>query len=319
MKIMITGGNGFIGTWLCKYLADKGHKIMILDDLSNSTRSNLIRLAYGEQNIKAKVGSILDKNLVNKILKEYKNIMHLAAIPRISNSIKYPTKTCRVNIEGTVNLLEQARKNNIEKFIYISSSSVYGEKIAINHAGVDYTVEKGDPSLNKFDELNPCSPYGIQKFASEKMCRFYYDKYKMNITILRYFNVFGSGQDHKTGAVVPCLIKAISDNEIPNITGDGKQIRSFTYIKDVIEATRLALLDCKGYEIYNVAGKDSIDINELYHYICLRLNKYPDTINYAERNSSDRLCSIANIDRINKRLGFSPKYSCWDGLKEMIK
>ena len=223
MKVLITGGAGFIGSHLVDKCLDLGYHVVVVDDLSTGMRANLTQ--YSEVDLR--VGDIRDAFFMVRAMKGCEVVFHLAALPSVSRSIEEPILTTAVNLGGTVQVLEAAKKHMPRRVVFSSSSSVYGSGYEVGQHELMATY--------------PRSPYAVQKLASEQMCNLYRDNFGLSTICLRYFNVYGPRQSLKAGsgyaAVVPQFIEAKEHAERATIYGKGDQTRAFTYVKDVVEAT----------------------------------------------------------------------------------
>ncbi len=225
MKILVTGGAGFIGSHIVRALVEGGDRVWVIDDYSTGRAENLDDI---RSRITVVEGDIRDESVAGPVLREVEGVFHQAALPSVPRSFADPVGTTSVNAAGTLNLLEAARRSRIRLFVFASSSSVYGD------------VGGGA----KREDLPPCplSPYAASKLAGENYCRLYWKLYGLPAISLRYFNVFGPGQDPASqyAAVLPLFITAILRGESPVIYGDGRQSRDFTYVDNVVRAN----LDC---------------------------------------------------------------------------
>ena len=241
-KFLVTGGAGFIGSNLCEAILKMGHKVRCLDDLSTGKQAN-VDVFLDNPNYEFIKGDIKDLDTCMKACEGVDYVLNQAAWGSVPRSIEMPLFYCANNIQGTLNMLEAARQNGVKKFVYASSSSVYGD----------------EPNLPKKEgrEGNLLSPYAVSKRADEEWAKQYTRHYGLDTYGLRYFNVFGRRQDPNGAyaAVIPKFIKQLLNGETPTINGDGKQSRDFTYIENVIEANLKACLaphEAAG-ETFNVA------------------------------------------------------------------
>ncbi|OBR89760.1 UDP-glucose 4-epimerase [Clostridium ragsdalei P11] len=299
MKIMVTGGTGFIGSHIVDLLIKNNYDVCVIDNLSHSEIENI--------NPKAKFYKcdILDPT-VYKIFEVEKPdiVVHEAA--QISNdySISNPIKDASINIIGTLNLLESAKNVKAKKFIYASSAAVFGE-----------------PSYLPIDEnhsLNMISNYGVSKHTPEHYLNVYRKLYNIPYCVLRYSNVYGPRQlSSSGGGVVSIFCNKIIKNQPPYIYGDGKQIRDFVYVKDVARANLLAIKNtCEG--IFNVCSGQKISINELFKIIASILNKKLQPI-YTENKLGDLVISYMTYQKIFKKMGWKPIYDIFEGIKETLE
>jgi UDP-N-acetylglucosamine 4-epimerase len=235
-------------------------------------------------------------------------VMHEAAIPSVQRSVLDPLTTNEVNIKGTLNLLEEARQAGVKRFVYASSSSLYGES----------------PTLPKVESmpLAPLSPYGLQKMVGEKYCMLYHSLYGLPTIALRYFNVYGQRQDPASdyAAVVPRFITAAKQGEPPTVYGDGEQTRDFTFIENVVNANRLA---CTAGEAafggaYNIGCGDRISLNELLGAIGKLVGRALEPV-HEDPRPGDIRDSLAGIELAEQRLGFKPGVDLAEGLRRTFE
>ncbi|RKL68221.1 LPS biosynthesis protein WbpP [Salipaludibacillus neizhouensis] len=305
-KFLITGGAGFIGSNLADFLLQHGFEVKVLDDYSNGRHENIkdLKSKYEFEFIE---GDIRDLETCKAAVKGVDYVLHQAAWGSVPRSIRMPLVYDEVNIHGTLNMLEAAKDAGVKKFVYASSSSVYGD----------------EPTLPKVEgrEGKPLSPYAITKKVNELYAKNYFELYGLETVGLRYFNVFGRRQDpHSTyAAVIPIFIRDLLKDQAPNINGDGSQTRDFTYIDNVIEANLLACLagtEASG-EAFNIAYGKKITLNELYEIICKLLDKEIKP-NYREPREGDIPHSLADISKTKKLLGYDPKIDVFEGLERTM-
>ena len=258
---LVTGGAGFIGSNLTEALLTQGEDVNVLDNFSTGRRENLADVekwaAEGGGKFTLIEGDIRDVDTCSSAVKAADYVLHQAAIPSVVRSVEDPTSTNAVNIGGTLNLLEAARKHGVDGFVIASSSSLYGDSEVLPK------VESMPP--------NPISPYGLQKLTAESYCRLFHALYGVPTVALRYFNVFGPRQDPSSdyAAVVPRFITAMKSGGQPTIYGDGEQTRDFTFIRNVVQANLLAARangNAQG-RAFNIAYGDRISLNDLVKQI----------------------------------------------------
>lgn len=304
---LVTGGAGFIGSNLCEAILNLGYKVRCLDDLSTGKQEN-IDMFMDNPNYEFIKGDIKDLDICMKACKDVDYVLNQAAWGSVPRSVEMPLFYCANNIQGTLNMLEAARQNRVKKFIYASSSSVYGD----------------EPNLPKKEgiEGNLLSPYAVSKRANEEWAKQYTKHYGLDTYGMRYFNVFGRRQDPDGAyaAVIPKFIKLLMNGEIPTINGDGKQSRDFTYIENVIEANLKACLassDAAG-EVYNIAYGGREYLIDIYYGLTKALN-----INIEPKYGPDRVGDIkhsnADITKAKKLLGYNPEWSFEKGIKAAIE
>jgi len=303
MKVVVTGGAGFIGSNLADELANRGKEVVILDDLSTGKIENIGRLRKRE-NVRFVNGSVTDMELLKVVFKRAEVVYHLAAIPSVPRSIKEPERSNEVNINGTLNVLMAARACGVRKVAYASSSSVYGD-----------TLE-----LPKREEMNPnpLSPYAVTKLTGEYYCRVFQEVYGLETVSLRYFNVYGPRQDplSEYAAVIPKFIQRALKGMPPVIYGDGNQTRDFTFVKDVMEGT-IILAENEATGVFNIGRGEQTSINHLARLVLEVTGQDFEPIHEKPRTGDVRH-SLADISRA-KSYGYNPKYSVKEGLKETVR
>ena len=304
---LVTGGAGFIGSNLCEAILDLGYRVRCLDDLSTGKIAN-VEMFSNNPNYEFIKGDIkkLDTCMESCCGVDY--VLNQAAWGSVPRSIEMPLFYCANNITGTLNMLEASRKNGVKKFVYASSSSVYGD----------------EPILPKKEgkEGNLLSPYAVTKRADEEWAKQYTRHYGLDTYGLRYFNVFGRRQDPNGAyaAVIPKFIKQLLRGETPTINGDGKQSRDFTYIENVIEANLKACLaggEASG-QAYNIAYGGREYLIDIYYGLTKALGIDIEPIFGPER-AGDIKHSNADISKAKELLGYDPEWSFERGIKAAIE
>ena len=301
-RVIVTGGAGFIGSHLAEELVRRGYYVTILDDLSTGKMPNIERL-LSKKNIDFVRGSITNCPLLLKLFKNALYVFHQAAIPSVPRSVDSPQFSHEANITGTLNVLLSARDNHVNKVIYASSSSVYGDT---------QTLPKREDMLP-----SPQSPYAVTKLSGEYYCQVFHQVYGLPTICLRYFNVYGPRQDPDSqyAAVIPRFIKGTSEGNPPIIFGDGEQTRDFTFVKDTVEANILAAQsDACG--LFNISRGESITINRLAELVIELIGKKVEPI-HQEPRPGDIRHSLADVSKA-KAFGYEPKYGLEVGLAETI-
>lgn len=291
---------------MCEALLNMGYRVRCLDDLSTGKQQN-VDLFMNHPDYKFIKGDIKDLQACTDACKGVDYVLHQAAWGSVPRSIEMPLFYCANNITGTVNMLEAARKNHVKKFVYASSSSVYGD----------------EPNLPKKEgtEGNLLSPYAVTKRCDEEWAKQYTMHYGLDTYGMRYFNVFGRRQDPDGAyaAVIPKFIKQLLNDERPTINGDGKQSRDFTYIENVIEANLKACL--AGHEAagraYNIAYGGREYLIDIYHMLSEVLGKGMEPA-FGPDRAGDIKHSNADISRAKKMLGYEPEYDFERGIAEAI-
>lgn len=298
-KVLVTGGAGFIGSHLTERLLNEGYRVTVLDDLSEGRWENL---PSHHKNLKKIKASILDN--ISGIVAGNDVIFHLAAVPRLQRSLAEPWQTHRVNVDGTLNLLLEAQKHKVKRFIFSSSSSVYGNKNKI-----PFTEEmKPDPLV----------PYSLQKVMAEDYCRMFARLWGLGTISLRYFSVYGPRMNPNSpyALLLPKFIKLMSQGKIPVINGDGKQSRDFTFVSDIVEANLLAAESRLSGEIFNIGYGKSISVNKVVRLLNKLMGK-----NIKPRHGPaivEPRITLASNAKARKRLGWKPKVSFEEGLKNIL-
>lgn len=299
---LVTGGAGFIGSNLCEVLLQRGHKVRCLDDLSNGLQKN-VDIFLENANYEFIKGDIRDFEICSQACEGVDYVLHQAAWGSVPRSIKMPLLYEDVNIKGTLNMMEAARQKGVKKFVYASSSSVYGDH----------------PILPKREghEGKLLSPYALTKRINEEYGRMYTELYGLDTYGLRYFNVFGRRQNPEGAyaAVIPKFIKQLMQGERPTINGDGKQSRDFTYIENVIEAN---LKVCQAPpkaagQAFNIAYGGREYLIDIYQALCEALHIQGEPIFGPER-PGDIKHSNADISKARQLLGYEPEYDFAQGL-----
>ena len=300
MNIFVTGGTGFIGLHLINYLSNHGNKITAFDNFINS--SNKINPTNSK--IKIINGDILDYPLLSKSLKNIDVIIHLAAQISVIDSIKDPHNTMKVNVNGTQNVLDACIQNNIKNFIAISTAAVYGNQ---------------DIELSEKSKTIPISTYGKSKLLMEEKIINFSKKNDLNSIILRFFNIYGSGQSPQHAGVITKFLNNIQENKPLEIYGNGNQTRDFIHIDDAVECISLAIknIDKKIGKIYNVGSGKSTSILDIANLL-LKLSGKNLPINFKPEIKGDILHSKTSTT-VKKELGFEPKISLQEGLSRFFQ
>lgn len=316
MKILVTGGAGFIGSNLCEYLLKEVNKVRCLDNFSTGKPENVLPLLrdYPDR-FELIVGDIRNIEDCKKAVEGMEYVLHEAALGSVPRSIKDPITTDQVNIGGFLNMLVAARDAGIKRFVFAASSSTYGDS---------KTLPKVEDVIGK-----PLSPYAVTKYVNELYADVFSRTYGMEYIGLRYFNVFGRRQDPNGAyaAVIPLFVKKFMNHESPNINGDGEYSRDFTYIDNVIQMNMLALTTANPdavNQIYNTAYGERTTLNQLVDALKEYLSEYDSEIanieaTHGPNRVGDIPHSLANVDKAKELLGYNPKFSMKEGLKEAVK
>lgn len=305
-RFLVTGGAGFIGSNLCEALLQLGCEVRCLDDLSTGKREN-VDLFVDNPNYEFVKADVKDYDACLTACEGVDYVLHQAAWGSVPRSLEMPLFYCVNNIQGTLNMFEAARQNGVKKFVYASSSSVYGD----------------EPNLPKVEgrEGNLLSPYALTKDCNEQWAKQYSMHYDLPTIGLRYFNVFGRRQDPNGAyaAVIPKFIKQLLAGERPTINGDGRQSRDFTYIENVIEANFKACLapeEADG-QAFNIAYGGREYLLDLYYVITESLGVDIEPL-FGPDRKGDIKHSNADISKAKRLLGYDPEYDFKRGLNEAI-
>ena len=306
-KFLVTGGAGFIGSNLVETILTLGYKVRVLDNFSTGKRENIAEFMENK-NFELIEGDIRNLEDCRKACEGVDYVLHQAAWGSVPRSIELPLEYEEINVKGHLNMMQAARENKIKKFVYASSSSVYGD---------DERLPKKEG-----EEGRVLSPYALTKKINEEYADLYFRVYGLDTIGLRYFNVFGRKQDPNGfyAAVIPKFVKQLLNNETPQINGDGETSRDFTYIENVVQANLkecLAKKEASG-QAFNIAYGGRETLNNLYDKISelLKINKKPI---YASERVGDIKHSNADISKARLFLNYDPKYSMSEGLTLTIK
>lgn len=293
MKIIVTGGAGFIGSNLVDALVGRGFNVHVIDNLSNGKKANVNKKA------KLHVLDITDINSIKPVFKETDYVFHLAALPRVQYSIEQPAESNKTNVEGTLNVLISAAEAKVKKVIYSASSSAYGDQAVM-------------PLKENFAPA-PKSPYGLQKYLGELYCRLWSDVYGLPTVSLRYFNVYGPryNSDGAYALVIGKFLRQRLNNEPMTITGDGKQTRDFTHVRDVVRANILAMENRKvgQGEVMNIGAGKNQSMNMVAQLIGGPVIYIPARLEPKH--------TLADNSLARKLLGWKPEVKFEDGISEL--
>ena len=303
MAYLVTGGAGFIGSHITEELIKRGDEVIVLDNMYSGRAENIAvnpKAVFIDR-------SILDTEIIDSICTIYniEGIFHLAAVASVQKSIENPALVHEVNVTGTLNVLEAARKHGVSKVVLSASAAAYGD----------------NPVFPKREDMlpEPLSPYAVSKIASEMYCKTYAELYNMQTISLRYFNVFGPRQDPngEYAAVIPKFTEKICAGESPTVFGDGKQTRDFVYVKDVARANILAMeSDISG--LFNIGTGIQTSLNNLAKMI-MDAAEISVEMKYEPAREGDVRHSVADISKAKSELGYKPEWELTDGIKETVE
>ncbi len=304
-RYLVTGGAGFIGSNLVRHLLARGETVRVLDNFSTGRRENLQELA---DRIEVVEGDLRVDDDVRRAMKDVQYVLHLGALGSVSRSVQDPMTTHEVNATGTLRVLIAAREAGVERVVFSSSSSVYGNT----------------PVLPKQEDMTPTplSPYALSKLSGEHHARLFHTLFGLRTYSLRYFNVFGPRQNPKSqyAAVIPLFVDALRAGQAPTIYGDGEQTRDFTYVDDVIAANLACCTapDAAAGGVFNVAWGNRISVKELARRIGQLLGREIPPVHQAPR-AGDVRDSQADATRAHTLLGWQPRVPFADGLQRTVE
>ena len=304
MFCLVTGGAGFIGSHVCEALIARGDSVRMLDNFATGKRDTAQRLqGLGAELVE---GDIRSYHIVRDAVSSVQAIIHLAALPSVPRSVKDPITTNEVNVGGTLNVLDAARDVGVSRVVFASSSSVYG----------------ANAQLPKTEDMmpQPISPYAVSKLAGEKYCQAFAYSYGIETVSLRYFNVFGPGQDPQSAyaAFIPKCLLALRNGTPFTIDGDGLQSRDFTYVSNVVQANLRALeAENIGGEVFNIACGDSLSVLEVVKHL-QKLTGNVGNVKHGPSRVGDVPHSLADISRAREMLGYQPDISVINGLERLV-
>jgi UDP-glucose 4-epimerase len=308
-KVLVTGGAGFIGSHIVDRLFAEGFETTVVDDLSSGRMENLSKCT-GKRNFHFVKGDIRDWVFLKDVVKDVDAVFHEAALVSVARSIKEPLLTEEINVVGTLNVLKAASDCGVRRVVFASSAAVYG-----------------NAECQKIDEdasANPMSPYGVSKLAGEFYAKYFYGVHGLETVSLRCFNAYGPRQSLDPGSsysgVISIFLDALLGNSSPRIFGDGEQTRDFVFVEDIVEANMLALnsKNAPG-QVFNVGSGKSVSINQVAETLKKVLGTAGLQNTYADPRPGDIRHSCADITKARKILGFEPRFSFDEGLRELAK
>lgn len=296
MRALVTGGAGFIGSNLTRLLAARGHDVVVFDNLSSGVRANL----DGFDGLRFVEGDVRDGSALDAAMDGVEAVFHLAASVGNARSIAHPIDDAEVNVLGTLQVLEAARRHGVRKVVFSSSAGIFGELKTLP-IREDHAVE-------------PDSPYGASKLAAEKLCLAYAKLYPMECVCLRYFNVYGENQRYDAyGNVIPIFVHRLLRGEPIVIHGDGEQTRDFVAVEDVADANYRAAMARGVSGAFNIGSGTRISINQLVRTLADVSGTSP-LVEHGPPRPGDVRDSLADISMARERLGYAPAADLVDGL-----
>lgn len=309
MNVLVTGCSGFIGSNLIEELLKSGHFIVGLDNMDDyylpAIKEKNLEKALAHPNFRFVPGDIRDENVVNGLLEEFEitQVIHLAARAGVRPSIENPLLYADVNVKGTNVLLEGCRKYNITKFLFASSSSVYGNNLSV-------------PFKESDNVDHPISPYAATKKAGELLCYTYHKLFQMDIFCLRFFTVYGPRQ--RPEMAISKFIQKIKDGETIDVYAQGQTLRDYTYVGDIVNGIILAMNKLKGYDIFNIGGSSPVKLLDLIRIIEDQVGKKAD-LNLMDEQPGDVDITYADTQKVKKELGFETEVSMEKGISLYLK
>lgn len=304
-KVCITGGAGFIGSNIVKRLLKLGHEVVVIDNLETGKLEN-IKEFFENRNFEFIKASILDVKLLKEVLENVDCVFHKAALVDVDESVKKPDDTYRVNVLGTMNVLNNCVKNGVKKIVYASTCAIYEDRKA---------------ALEETSKIAPKNPYSVSKVVSEALIKAFEKRYGLRSVVLRYFNVYGPKQSpaSRYAAVIPSFIIRAMKGENLLIHGDGKHTRDFVFVKDAVDANILALKSKKADgRVFNIGFGESTTINDLAKKTIM-LAGGKSKIVHTKPRPTDIKYSLADISSAKKILNYKPKFDIDRGLEETIQ
>lgn len=303
MRVLVTGGAGFIGSHLVEALVKEKHDVTVLDNLSTGKEANLSAV---KDKIAFVKGNITDDSVLKKVCAKQDCVFHLAAIASVPYSVQHPLETHEINATGTLKVLLASKDAGVKRFVYSSSAAVYGD----------------EPSLPKTESsvIKPLTPYALTKLTGEQYTLMFSKLYGMETVALRYFNVFGPRQDPSSpySGVITKFVTALRSGKQPIIFGDGMQTRDFVFVTDVVQANLKAMTADVAGRVFNIANGVQVSIKEMLAHLG-EILKVKVSAKYEARQPGDILHSYADVSEAKKVLGFYPNVTFHEGLQLVVK
>lgn len=306
-RFLVTGGAGFIGSNIVKYLLENEGRVRVLDNLLTGYKKN-IEPFLSHPNFEFIEGDITHLATCQEVCKDIDYITHQAALGSVPRSLLYPEKTNEINVSGFLNMLIASKDNQVKKFVYASSSSVYGD---------EYSLPKVEEKIG-----NALSPYAVSKYSNELYANVFAKSYDMQIIGLRYFNIFGPNQspDGAYAAVIPLFISNILNGQPIYINGDGKTTRDFTFVANAVQANVRAMLTENteaNNQVYNIACGSNYSLLDMVNLLEKHIGKKAN-VQFREFRQGDIRNSLADISKAKNLLEYSPTHNFDEGLKETV-
>ena len=304
MRLLVTGGGGFIGCNLVERLLRDGHEVRVLDNFATGRRENLVNLL---DEVELVEGDMQSYERVHTAVRGSEVVLHQAALPSVPRSVQDPLTSHATNVTGTLNVLLAARDSDVRRVVFASSSSIYG-------ANTEMPKREDQIPL-------PISPYAVAKLAGEGYCRSFSQVFGLETVMLRYFNVFGPRQDplSQYAAVIPNFITALLSGQQPVVFGDGEQSRDFTYVENVIEGNLLAMTaDGVVGSVYNLAAGERMSLNGLLEHL-RELTGAQTEARYEAARPGEVRHSQADVSAAERELGYRPSVSVLEGLRRTLE
>jgi UDP-glucuronate 4-epimerase len=304
MRVLVTGGAGFIGSHLVERLLEQDHEVVCFDNFNDfydpRIKRRNVQAAFTNPRYTLVDGDILDMELLERVFREggFDTVVHLAAYAGVRPSIESPQQYQKVNVEGTVNLLEQCRAHGVGRFVFASSSSVYGGRTQAPFCETD-------------DVMRPISPYAATKVAGEALCFTYHHLFGIDIHALRFFTVYGPRQ--RPEMAIHLFARHILDGAPITLFGDGTAARDYTYVDDVVYAVARSAQTAKGYEVINIGGSRTTTLARLVELLEQRLGRKA-LIERRPDQAGDVPLTFASVDKARRLLGYEPRIGMEQGI-----
>jgi UDP-glucose 4-epimerase len=305
MRFLVTGGAGFIGSHIVEHLLRENHHARVLDNFTTGKRENLA-FAAGNANLEITEGDIRDPETVAGAVSGVDGVFHEAALVSVPKSVEQPDLSFDINVKGTFNVFEAARKAGVRRVVYASSAAVYGDNETL-------------PLVEKFAPI-PLSPYGLDKLYAEQLGALYQSLYGQEMVALRYFNVFGPRQDPLSpySGVISIFVDRLKSGKPLTIFGDGEQTRDFVYVGDVVQANLKAMFGkYAGFRVFNVGCGRQTSLNQLFSQL-KDVTGSSVAATYAAPRAGDIRHSLSDTARIQSELGYQPAYTLAEGLRLLL-